>query len=110
MMAGRPNQERARAYESGDWAVIAATYKSFSAAQRRARTLNAAYPECACSVYPRENEGANYYVVVGSNLSRSAADSARERAVEAGLPADTYVTKLNDQRASSPSSSAAPAQ
>lgn len=79
---------------STDWAVIAATYKSFTAAQNRARQLKAVYGDCSCSVYPAEGMGNNYYVVVGGRLTREAADARRGRAVDAGLPVDTYVTKL----------------
>lgn len=43
---------------------------------------------------PREGEGHNYYVVVDSRLTHEAADRKRAMALSAGLPADTYVTKL----------------
>ncbi len=88
---------------SANWAVIAATYKSFSAAQQRASRLKASYGECGCSVYPKEGEGSHYYVIVKPNLTRDAADMARARAIEAGLPGDTYVTTLADRKAPAPS-------
>ena len=78
----------------GGWSVIAATYRNFDAAQRRANRLKAAYSGCVCSVYPDKGDGANYYVIVGSNMSRAAADQMRTRAVRSGLPRDSYVTKL----------------
>ena len=79
---------------SADWAIIAATYKNFAAARRRASELKSAFTSCTCSVYPREGEGHNYYVVVDSRLTHEAADRKRAMALSAGLPADTYVTKL----------------
>jgi hypothetical protein len=79
--------------------VIAATYKSFGAAQRRANSLKAAFGECTCSIFPREGDGQNYYVIVASNLTWDAAERARARAVGAGLPEDTYVTRLGSKRA-----------
>jgi hypothetical protein len=90
----KADPEKVRGDGSKTWAVIAATYKSFAAAENRATRLKAAYGDCACVVYPREGEGQNYYVMVASNLTREAADARREQAVSAGLPDDTYVTKL----------------
>jgi hypothetical protein len=97
---GKPSVEQVRSRNGGsDWAVIAATYKNFGAAQRRADSLRAAFGECTCSVFPRDGEGQNYYVVVASSLTWDAAERARSRAVAAGLPEDTYVTRLGSKRA-----------
>lgn len=90
-----------------DWAVIAATYKSFTAAQGRAQSLRSSFNACVCSVYPREGEGQNYYVVVASGMRRDAADLKREQAVNAGLPQDTYVTKLGGSATARSSSATA---
>ena len=89
-----PEQTRTRSDGSSDWAVIAATYKSFTAATTRANTLRSHYGDCACSVYPKEGEGQRYYVIVASGVEHDSAERSREQAVAAGLPADTYVTKL----------------
>ena len=98
--AGDPSREQERSRSGGsDWAVIAATYKSFGAAQRRANSLKAAFGECTCSVFPRDGEGQNYYVVVASNLTEEAAELAQKRAIGAGLPEDTYVTRIAPKRA-----------
>ena len=82
-----------RTDSSRDWSVIAATLNSVDAAQRRARGLKETWRECACSIFPR-GESQHYFVVVGTNLTRDAADTLRDRATAAGLPGDTYVTKL----------------
>jgi hypothetical protein len=96
---GEEEQSRARLDSNTDWALIAATYKSYEAAQRRANSLRAEYGGCACSVYPRKGEGQNYYVIVGSNLTREAADQKLEQARTAGLPEDSYVTRLVARKA-----------
>ena len=78
---------------SGDWSVVAATLPSTEAAQKRAQALRGTWSECACTVFPN-GESEHYFVVVGTNLDRAAADRLRDRAKTAGLPEDTYVTKL----------------
>lgn len=89
-----PEQTRARAGGPPDWAVIAATYNSFGAAAKRASSLRTQFADCACSVYPRDGEGQRYYVIVASGVPQDAAQRHRDQALAAGLPADTYVTKL----------------
>ena len=76
-----------------EWSVVAATLSSLEAAERRARGLREVWNQCGCTVFPK-NESAHYFVVVGTNLNRAAADQLRDRAMAAGLPGDTYVTKL----------------
>ena len=93
--AGAVEQQTSPRDSSTDWAIIAATYKSFAAAQRRASELKSTFAACACSVFPREGEGQKYYVVVDSGLTGEAADRKRAMALSAGLPTDTYVTKLS---------------
>jgi hypothetical protein len=91
--AAPPEQTRARS-SVREWAVIAATYNGFSAAAKRAASLRGQFRDCACSVFPSEGQGQKYYVLVGSGMARNDADDFRLKAVAAGLPADTYVTKL----------------
>jgi hypothetical protein len=87
-------QTRTRSDSARDWAVIAATYNAFDAAAKRAASLRAQFADCSCSVFPREGEGPKFYVVVGSAMTRDVAEDLRLKAVSAGLPADTYVTRL----------------
>lgn len=89
-----PEQTRARAGGPPEWAVIAATYNNFGAAAKRASSLRSQFADCACSVYPREGSGQRYYVIVASGVAQDAAERHREQALAAGLPSDTYVTKL----------------
>ena len=85
----------ARTVEPGSWAVIAATYRSFDAAQKRAEALRRQWKRCDCSVYPNEGEGRVYYVIVGAGLNKNAAERLHASA-RSSLPSDTYVTRLQD--------------
>ncbi|MDZ4797660.1 MAG: hypothetical protein SGI92_05820 [Bryobacteraceae bacterium] len=78
---------------SKDWSVVAATLNSLDQAEKRADSLKDTWRECQCTVFPK-GESERYFVVVGTGLGRNAADSLRDRATGAGLPGDTYVTKL----------------
>ena len=77
------------------WAVVAAIYRDYDAAERRARTMGSRFSEFKPSVFPPKGEGKRYLVVLGSGLSKGEADTLRSRATRAGLPRDTYVTKLS---------------
>jgi hypothetical protein len=81
---------------SGSWAVIAAAYRSFEAAQKRAASLRRQWKECDCSVYPEKGQGRTYYVLVGSGLTKNAADRLHRQARLSRLPPDSYVTRLAD--------------
>jgi hypothetical protein len=80
----------------GSWAVIAATYSNFSAAEKRAKELRELSPRLHAHVFPREGAGKRYYVVLGSNLTQDAAQKLRELATSLGAPKDSYVTKLDE--------------
>lgn len=76
-----------------DWSVVAATMSSAEQAEKRARSLKDTWRDCACTVFPK-GDSERYFVVVGTGLDRTSADRLQERATAAGLPGDTYVTKL----------------
>jgi hypothetical protein len=78
----------------GSWAVIAATYNTFSGAERRAEQIRKKFPKLQPHVFPPKDEGRRYYVVLGSGLTQEAAERLRRLARELGAPRDTYVTKL----------------
>jgi hypothetical protein len=79
----------------GNWAVIAATYSSFAAAQKRADRIRKQAPRLEPRVFPSEGQGKHYFVVLGSGLSQNDAERLRRNARALGAPRDTYVTKLN---------------
>lgn len=88
---------RARNDRSTSWAVIAATYLDFDAAQKRAGLMTRQLAKLKARVYPERGKGNRYYVVLGSGLDSDAADDLKQRAVRLGAPRDTYVTKLRDR-------------
>jgi ribosomal protein L12E/L44/L45/RPP1/RPP2 len=80
----------------GTFAVIAATYNTFSDAARRAEEMHKKFPALTPHVFPPKDEGKMYYVVLGSGLSQEAAERLRREARRLGAPRDTYVTKLSE--------------
>jgi serine/threonine protein kinase len=96
--AAAPVRQRATpaADAKESWAVIAATYNNFSAAEKRAAALRELSPRLHAHVFPREGAGKRYYVVLGSNLTQDAAQKLRELATSLGAPKDSYVTKLDE--------------
>lgn len=79
---------------SETWAVVAAAYREFTAAERRASELGKRWSSPAPTVHPPEGQGRKYLVVLGSGLSKDEAERLRAKAASSGMPRDTYVTKL----------------
>ena len=77
-----------------NWAVVAAIYREYEAAERRAKSM-AQNPKFHPTVFPDKGQGVKYMVVLGSGLTRAKAEDLRMQAASAGLPSDTYVTKLS---------------
>jgi hypothetical protein len=77
-----------------NWGVIVATYGAYEGAEKRAAGLRERWPQFAPGVYPRAGEGRRYYVVLGSGLTKDEAEDLHQRALQAGMPADAYVTRL----------------
>jgi hypothetical protein len=80
--------------EAGGWAVVAAIYRDFESAERRAQAIQQRWGQFHATVFPAKGQGRKYMVVLGSGLSKEDADRLRRQATSAGLPRDTYVTKL----------------
>jgi hypothetical protein len=83
--------ESKRDFPGTDWAVVAAIYNKFDAAEQRARSVNGFH----ATVFPAKGEGSKYMVLLGSGLTYASARALRDQATAAGLPSDTYVTKLS---------------
>jgi hypothetical protein len=79
--------------DGNDWAVVAAIYKEYDAAARRARNVMDS-TSIDPTVFPAKGQGSKYMVVLGSGLTHVKATELRNRAIAAGLPSDTYVTRL----------------
>jgi hypothetical protein len=90
-----PTADReARPAETEGWAVVAAIYRDFDAAERRAQAIHQKWRQFNPTVFPPKGQGRKYMVVLGSGMSKDQADRLRRQATSAGLPRDTYVTKL----------------
>jgi hypothetical protein len=83
---GEPVQD----FPGRNWAVVAAIYNKYEAAEQRARTVNGFH----ATVFPAKGEGSKYMVLLGSGLTYANARNLRDQATASGLPPDTYVTKL----------------
>jgi hypothetical protein len=79
--------------QADGWSVIAAAYGSREPAETRARAIAKRWPRFHSSVSRMQTGKAHYVVVLGENLSQDAAKALRNRAVAAGLPRDTYISK-----------------
>lgn len=78
-----------------DWAVIVATYKDFDMAQHFANSLQGRFKQFSYRVSPPRGKAEKYYyVVVGSGLAQDAARALQQRAIGAGLPSSSYVTRF----------------
>jgi hypothetical protein len=77
------------------WLVIAATYGNHAAAEKRAKSLAAKTKRVHPVVMPAEGKGKLYYVVVGEAESRKEAEKLRNQARSAGMPRETYVTRMS---------------
>ena len=78
-----------------NWAVVAAIYRDYDAAARRAASFEDV-GGIRPSVFPAKGKGTKYMVVVGQGLTRARAEALRARAAAAGLPSDMYVTLLSE--------------
>ena len=82
--------ESKRDFPGTNWAVVAAIYNKYEAAEQRARSVNG----FQATVFPSKGEGSKYMVLLGSGLTYANARALRDQATAAGLPPDTYITKL----------------
>lgn len=78
-----------------NWAVVAAIYKDYDSAAKRARSMGAD-AKFSPTVFPEKGQGNKYMVLVGSGLTRAKAEDLKIRATAAGFPSDMYVTRLGD--------------
>ena len=76
------------------WAVVAAIYKDYDAAARRAEQLGERWKGRKLIVHPPPGQGRRYLVVIGSGMERKEAERLRTAARAAGMPRDSYVTLL----------------
>lgn len=76
------------------WSVIVAAYGAREPAEKRMRTMMGKWPNFKISVSERQTEKTHFLVVLGQNLSEDQAEALRKRAVESGLPRETYIKRV----------------
>jgi hypothetical protein len=52
------------------------------------------WPGFHVAVSQPQSDRAHYYVTLGENLAEDQAEALRKRAVESGLPRDTYIKRV----------------
>ena len=80
---------------AGDWVVVAAIYRDYDLAAKRAEQIAQKEKSWQPEVYPPEGQGGHrYMVLLGRGETRKEAERILARARSAGMPSDTYLTKL----------------
>ncbi|HWF09191.1 MAG TPA: protein kinase [Bryobacteraceae bacterium] len=90
--APAPAQQGRRA--SG-WSVIVAAYGTRAPAEKRLRSLESKWARFQWSLLEQRAEKTYYLVVIGHDLGEDAAEALRKRAIQAGLPRDTYIKRVS---------------
>ena len=93
-----PVVPRPRGRKADGWSVIVAAYGSQESAGKRMRELARKWPKFNITVLDQKTERARFLVVLGQSLSEDEAEALRTRAVEAGLPRDTYIKRVSEPR------------
>jgi hypothetical protein len=76
------------------WRVIAYTYRSRDMAAKKAKQINARWPDLHAAVF--EPKGGYYLVALGDRMSREDATRLQSKARGMGLPPDTYVQNYSE--------------
>jgi len=92
---GSADREMSAPAGVGGWAVVAAAYDTREGAQKRADKIRSRWERLQAYVYPANGDADRYLVVIGSGLSKDAAQALKGRAISAGVADDSYVTKLS---------------
>ena len=58
------------------------------------RNMMRRWPNFNIGVFQPQTDKTHYYVVLGQNLSEDQAEELRKRAVDSGLPPDTYIKRV----------------
>ncbi len=58
------------------------------------RDMMKRWPKFTLGVFQPATDKTHYLVVLGQNLSEDQAEELRKRAVESGLPRDTYIKRV----------------
>lgn len=75
---------------AGAWRVVAFTYNREDQAEHKAQTINEKHSELEAGVFSPKGSGGPYLVTLGAPTDRASAFRLRDKAVQDGLPHDTY--------------------
>lgn len=89
-----PAVSQAHGRRATGWAVIVSAYGTRAPAEKRERSLASKWPGFQWSVLQQRAEKSYYLVVIGRDLSEDEADALRKRAINGGLPRDTYIKRM----------------
>lgn len=73
------------------WVVIAGSHPKLEDATRQAQQISQKWPKYRGEVYSPYGNNPYYAVVIGANLTYEEAQALRRKAVQDGLPNDTYL-------------------
>jgi hypothetical protein len=90
----RGEATRPRGRKADGWSVIVAAYASRELAEKRMRDMMTRWPKFNIGVFQPRTDKTYYLVVLGQNLSEDQAEELRKRAVDSGLPRDTYIKRV----------------
>jgi hypothetical protein len=89
-----PPVSRPHGRKADGWSVIVGAYVAREPAEKRMHAMMSRWPNFKISVSEGQAEKTRYLVVLGENLSEDQAEALRKRAVESGLPRDTYIKRV----------------
>jgi hypothetical protein len=73
------------------WRVIAFTYRSREAADKKVKQINGKWPDLHAEVFSPKGRHGYYLVALGDGMTRDDATRLQRKARGKGLPRDTYV-------------------
>jgi eukaryotic-like serine/threonine-protein kinase len=80
----------------GQWRVIAFTYGSRAAAEKKVSDVNRRWPSLNASVFVPKDKRGYYLVALGGRMKHEDASRLQHKARSLGLPRDTYVQNYSD--------------
>jgi hypothetical protein len=86
----------AREPATGNWRVIAFTFRSHEQAARKADRVNYRFPQLHAAVFSPKGRPGYYLVALGSRMTREEATRLQRKARGLGLPRDTYVQNYSE--------------
>jgi eukaryotic-like serine/threonine-protein kinase len=81
---------------TGVWRVIAFTYHSHDMASKKAKAINARWPDLGATVFTPRGRRGYYLVALGDRMTRSDATRLQRKARSMGLPRDTFVQNYSE--------------